>query len=169
MKRIVLLSVLTAATMVLWAQEVPLDSCRHWARENYPLAEKYGLVAQSADYTIQNAARAWLPQVRFSAQATWQSDAASFPESMNSMLTTLGTEIEGIRQDQYKLVLDVQQNIWDGGRSAAEKRIARQQAEVDRLSTDVDFHSLEGRVDDLFFGILLLEEQRSQTATRMAL
>lgn len=169
MKRIVLLSVLTAATMVLWAQEVPLDSCRHWARENYPLAEKYGLVAQSADYTIQNAARAWLPQVRFSAQATWQSDAASFPESMNSMLTTLGTEIEGIRQDQYKLALDVQQNIWDGGRSAAEKRIARQQAEVDRLSTDVDFHSLEGRVDDLFFGILLLEEQRSQTATRMAL
>ena len=154
---------------IVSAQEVTLDSCRHWARENYPLVQKYGLVAQSAEYSVVNASRAWLPQVRFSAQATWQTDAACYPDEMNAMLAAMGTEIEGIRQDQYKLALDVQQNLWDGGRSAAEKRIAQQQAEVDRLSTDVDFHALEGRVDDLFFGILLLEEQRSQIASRLAL
>ena len=153
----------------LWAQRVTLEECRHWAKENYPLVQKYGLVAKSMDYSVLNASRAWLPQVRLSAQATWQTDAASFPDEMTAMLATLGTEIEGIRQDQYKLALDVQQNIWDGGRSAAEKRIAQQQAEVDRLSTDMDFHALEGRVDDLFFGILLIEEQRSQIASRLAL
>ncbi|MBQ4432565.1 MAG: TolC family protein, partial [Bacteroidales bacterium] len=169
MKRLTLLLFMLSLGASLWAQRVTLEECRHWAKENYPLVQKYGLVAKSMDYSVLNALRAWLPQVRLSAQATWQTDAASFPDEMTAMLATLGTEIEGIRQDQYKLALDVQQNIWDGGRSAAEKRIAQQQAEVDRLSTDMDFHALEGRVDDLFFGILLIEEQRSQIASRLAL
>lgn len=154
---------------VVGAQGVTLDSCRSWARSHYPLVEQYGLVAQSAEYSVVNASRAWLPQVRLSAQATWQTDAARFPDAMNTMLATLGTDLEGIRQDQYKLALDVQQNLWDGGRSKAEKRIAKAQAEADRLAADVDFHALEGRVDNLFFGILLLEEQRLQTENRMAL
>ena len=154
MKRIILLLMLSLGAS-LWAQSVTLEECRHWAQENYPL--------------VLNASRAWLPQVRLSAQATWQTDAASFPDEMTAMLAVTGLELEGIRQDQYKLALDVQQNIWDGGRSAAEKRIVQQQAEVDRLSTDMDFHALEGRVDDLFFGILLIEEQRSQIASRLAL
>ena len=169
MKRLTLLLFMLSLGASLWAQRVTLEECRHWAKENYPFVQKYGLVAKSMDYSVLNALRAWLPQVRLSAQATWQTDAASFPDEMTAMLATLGTEIEGIRQDQYKLALDVQQNIWDGGRSAAEKRIAQQQAEVDRLSTDMDFHALEGRVDDLFFGILLIEEQRSQIASRLAL
>ena len=154
---------------VLEAQPVTLDSCRHWARENYPLVAKYGLVEQSAEYSVVNASRAWLPQVRFSAQATWQSDAARFPESMNSMLATLRIDLEGIRQDQYKVALDVQQNLWDGGRSSAEKNIAKAQAEADRLTADVDFYALEGRVDNLFFGILLLEGQTGQMEKRIAL
>ena len=168
MRKVVYTLILCVVGTALNAQ-VSLDSCRHWARENYPLVQKYGLLARSAEYSIVNASRAWLPQVRLSAQATWQTDAARYPDEMNAMLAAMGTEIEGIRQDQYKLALDVQQNIWDGGRSSAEKRIAQQQAEVERLSTDVDFDALEGRVDDLFFGILLLEEQRSQIASRLAL
>lgn len=168
MKRIMYSLIIAGLTMTANAQ-MSIDSCRYLARENYPLIAKYQLVERSAEYSVVNASRAWLPQVHFSAQATWQTDAARYPDEMNAMLAAMGTEIEGIRQDQYKLALDVQQNIWDGGRSSAEKRIARQQAEVDRLSTDVDFHALEGRVDDLFFGILLLEEQRSQIAGRLAL
>ena len=154
---------------VVGAQGVTLDSCRSWARSHYPLVEQYGLVAQSAEYSVVNASRAWLPQVSLSAQATWQTDAARFPDAMNTMLAALGTDLEGIRQDQYKLALDVQQNLWDGGRSKAEKRIAKAQAEADRLAADVDFHALEGRVDNLFFGILLLEEHRLQTENCMAL
>lgn len=121
---------------VVGAQGVTLDSCRSWARSHYPLVEQYELVAQSAEYSVVNASRAWLPQVRLSAQATWQTDAARFPDAMNTMLATLGTDLEGIRQDQYKLALDVQQNLWDGGRSKAEKRIAKAQAEADRLAAD---------------------------------
>lgn len=154
---------------VVGAQGVTLDSCRSWARSHYPLVEQYGLVAQSAEYSVVNASRAWLPQVRLTAQATWQTDAARFPDEMNAMLATLGTDLEGMRQDQYKVVLDVQQSLWDGGRSVAEKELTLAQAEADRLAADVDFYALEGRVDNLFFGVLLLEGQISQTEKCIAL
>ena len=167
-KRFLFLTMVTVAS-VAGAQEVTLDSCRHWARENYPLVEQYRLVEQSVEYSLANASRAWLPQVRLSAQATWQTDAARFPDQMNTMLTAMGTELEGIRQDQYKVAVDVQQNLWDGGRNEAERRIAQAQAEADRKTADVDLYALEGRVDNLFFGILLLEEQRRQTEERIAL
>ena len=150
-------------------QEATLDSCRRWARENYPLVEQYGLVKQSAEYSVENASRGWLPQVRLTAQATWQTDAARFPDQMNTMLATMGTEIEGMRQDQYKVVVDVQQYLWDGGRSAAEKQMAQAQAQADGLTADVDFYALEGRVDNLFFGILLLERQIALTEMRISL
>ena len=166
--RIILWFFVTVATTVS-AQTVTLDSCRRWSKANYPLIQQYQIVSQSEAYSVSNAARAWLPQVRFSAQATWQTDAARYPEEMNDMLAVMGVEIDGIRQDQYKIALDISQNIWDGGRSRADKDIAQAQAEADRLAVDVDFYTLESRVDNLYFGILLLEGQKTQNRHRLEL
>ena len=85
MKRVILFLWLAMVPAVVGAQGVTLDSCRSWARSHYPLVEQYGLVAQSAEYSVVNASRAWLPQVRLSAQATWQTDAARFPDAMRTL------------------------------------------------------------------------------------
>ncbi len=143
--------------------EVTLDSCRAWARENYPAIRQYELISQSEHYSVSNAARAWIPQIRFSAQATWQTESVSFPDELLKMMSVMGNEMQGMRQDQYKLQLDLQQNIWDGGKSTADKRIAQAQAREQESSVEVDFYNLESRVDNLFFGILLLEDQLLQT------
>ena len=73
------------------------------------------------------------------------------------MLAQQGLEIPGLRKDQYKVALELNQTIWDGGKSVADKRIARAEAAEQKTMTDVDLYELEGRVDDLYFGILLLD------------
>ncbi len=151
------------------AAQVTLDSCRSWARANYPAIVQYELIAQSEQYSVNNAARAWIPQVRLSAQASWQNETVSFPDELLNMMSLMGNDMQGIRQDQYKLQMDVQQAVWDGGKSAAEQRIARAQAREQALSLDVDFYNLESRVDNLFFGLLFLDEQRLQTEQMVAL
>lgn len=132
------------------------------ARDMYPVSKQYGLIDQSEQYGLSNAARGWLPKLKFSAQASWQTDAAKFPDELSAMLAEMGSEMQGMRQDQYKVALDLSQNIYDGGRSAAEKNVALAQARTDRLETDVELYALESRVDDIFFGILLLEAQQEQ-------
>ena len=169
MKRSVFSALATMLVMAIQAQSVSLDSCRSWARANYPTVRQYELVEKSEQYSVSNAARAWIPQIRLSAQATWQTDAPQFPEKMSAMLSAMGSDIKGMRQDQYKIALDLQQNIWDGGKSVADKKIAQAQAQADRLSADINLYALESRIDNLYFGILLLEGQAEQLENRIAL
>ena len=162
MKRVVILCVWLFSVVAGHAQ-LSLDECRRLARENYPEIRQYDLVHQTEQYNLSNAARAWIPQIAFSAQATWQTDAPNFPKELTGMLAQQGLEIPGLRKDQYKVALELNQTIWDGGKSVADKRIARAEAAEQKTMTDVDLYELEGRVDDLYFGILLLDERIAQT------
>ena len=162
MKRVVILCVWLFSVVAGHAQ-LSLDECRLLARENYPEIRQYDLVHQTEQYNLSNAARAWIPQIAFSAQATWQTDAPNFPKELTGMLAQQGLEIPGLRKDQYKVALELNQTIWDGGKSVADKRIARAEAAEQKTMTDVDLYELEGRVDDLYFGILLLDERIAQT------
>ena len=140
-----------------------LDECRRLARENYPAIRQYDLIAQTEQYNLSNAARAWIPQVALSGQATYQSATPTYPEAFKTILQANGIEMAGIRRDQYKVSIDVSQHIWDGGKSRADKTIAKAEAEEQRSRVDVSLYDLQSRVDNLYFGILLLDERKAQT------
>ena len=140
-----------------------LDECRRLAREHYPEIRQYDLISQTEQYNLSNASRAWIPQVALSAQATYQSATPTYPEAFNTILQANGIEMAGIRRDQYKVALDVSQNIWDGGQTKATKAIAEAEAKEQRSRVDVSLYDLQSRVDNLYFGILLLDERKAQT------
>ena len=162
MKRIALLCGCLLAGLSAGAQ-VTLDECRRLAREHYPEIRQYDLVRRTEEYTLSNARRAWLPQLSFAAQATWQTEVPSFPNALAGMLVQQGIDMPGMNKDQYKAALELNQTLWDGGKSEADKRIARAEAAEQARSADVDLYALQGRVDNLFFGILLLDERIAQT------
>ena len=140
-----------------------LEECRHLAREHYPEIRQYDLISQTEQYNLSNAARAWIPQVTLSGQATYQSATPTYPEAFNTILQANGIEMAGISRDQYKIAVDVSQHIWDGGKSKADKAIAEAEAEEQRSRVDVSLYDLQSRVDNLYFGILLLDERKAQT------
>lgn len=151
------------------AGEVTLDSCRIWAQRNYPAIRQYELISKSEKYNVSNAARSWIPQVAFSAQALYYSDQANMSEvwealGLTDMFKTLGKDIPDLylRKFQGKVQLDVQQTLWDGGMSVAGKRTAQADARQQKAQADVDFDQLESRVDNIYFGILLLDLQQEQ-------
>lgn len=162
MKRIALLCGCLLAGLSAGAQ-VTLDECRRLAREHYPEIRQYDLVHRTEEYTLSNARRAWLPQLSLAAQATWQTEVPSFPNALAGMLAQQGIDMPGMNKDQYKAALELNQTLWDGGKSEADKRIARAEAAEQARSADVDLYALQGRVDNLFFGILLLDERIAQT------
>lgn len=152
-----------ALIVALSASAQSLDECRRLARENYPEIRQYDLISQTEQYNISNAARAWIPQVVLSGQATYQSATPTYPDAFNAILDANGIEMDGIRRDQYKIMIDVSQNIWDGGLSKANMAIAEAEAAEQRSRVDVSLYDLQSRVDNLYFGILLLDERIAQT------
>ena len=158
-KNILLFTLLILATVV---QAQSLMECRKMAYENYPEIRQYNLIDETEQYSLSNAAKAWIPQVVLSGQATYQSATPTYPERFSDLMSVYGIEMTGLRNDQYKLAVDVSQNIWDGGLTKANKAIAKADAAEQRSRVDVSLYQLKMRVDQLYFGILLLDERVAQ-------
>ena len=149
-----------------WAQ-LSIETCYRKAQANYPLIQRYGLIEKTEAYNLSNAAKGYLPQISFSAQASYQSDVTKIPFDP-AELGFEGIEIPSVSQDQYKATLDVNQAIWDGGMVRSEKQVHRTQAEVERKDLDVSLYAINDRVNQLFFGILLADAQIKQNQVLQA-
>jgi outer membrane protein TolC len=149
--------------MCLRAQHT-LDECQALARDNYPLIRRYGLIEKSTEYSVANAAKAYLPQVSLAVQATYQSDAAAFPEQLTDVYRQFGIDMKGLKKDQYKVALEVNQTVWDGGLTGAQKAILTEEGNVSAQAVEAELYALRERIDRLFFGILILDEQLRQNS-----
>ncbi len=165
MKRIFLLLFLAGWTAGVSAQpqRLTIEDCYRLARENYPLARQYELIEKAAEYNLSNAARGWLPQITFSAQASYQSDVTQLPFDP-AQLGFTGVSIPTLSRDQYGAKIEVGQTIWDGGAVGAARDGIRAAAEAERATTEANLYALNERVNGLFFGILLAEGQLEQIA-----
>ncbi len=136
-----------------------LEECQQAAERNYPLIRQYGLIAQTTELTVSNIRKGWLPQVSASAQATLQSDVVSWPEQMQSVYQQMGLDMRGLRKDQYRVGIDVQQMVFDGGAISSQKNIAREQGKVQEAQNEVTMYQVRRRVNEMYFGLLLLDKQ----------
>ena len=155
MKRTILSFSFVLAAMLAHAQ-LTLEGCQHSAQTNYPLVRQYGLIEKAREYNLENAGKGYLPQFTISGKATYQSDVTKLPVDVP------GIDIKSMPKDQYQVMLEVSQNIWDGGDIRSKKQLTQATSEIDRGKLEVDMYALNDRVNQLYFGILLLDEQLKQ-------
>ena len=136
-----------------------LEECQQAAEKNYPLIRQYGLIEKTTELTVDNIQKGWLPQVSASAQATYQSDVPSWPDQMETMMNGMGIHMKGQKKDQYRVGIDVSQTIYDGGAISSRKTIAREQGNVEAAQTEVSIYNVRKRVNEMYFALLLLDEQ----------
>ena len=157
MRRFFVLALL--ASSVVAGQSQTLSDCQAAAERHYPLIKQYALIARTTELTVDNIAKGWLPQVSAQAQATLQSDVTSWPEQLRSVYQQMGLDMKGLKKDQYRVGIDVQQMVYDGGAISSQKAIAREQGRVQEAQTEATLYQVRQRVNDLYFGVLLLDEQ----------
>ena len=136
--------------------QITLEECQRKTQDNYPLVHQYGLVEKTKEYNLENAAKGYLPQFALSAKASYQSDVTKIPVKLP------GVDLKGLSKDQYQVMLELQQKIWDGGGIRMQKKQTIAEAVVEKEKLNVDMYALNDRVNDLYFGILLLDEQIKQ-------
>ena len=143
----------------MMAQGQSLDECQQAAERNYPLIRQYGLIEKNTELTVANIQKGWLPQVSASAQATLQSDVTAFPDQIQKVYQQMGIDMEGLRRDQYRVGIDIQQTVYDGGAIRSQKDIAREQGKVQAAQNEVNMYNVRKRVNEMYFGLLLIDEQ----------
>ncbi|MCL2598166.1 MAG: TolC family protein [Paludibacter sp.] len=153
-------------------RNLTLEECQRLAIDNYPLIAQYNLIDAATEFTLHNISSVYLPQIQLIGQATYQTEVTKlklkpeiqkYIDQINNLFNTgFSTEtfIETMPKDQYKAYLEATQLIWDGGQSAAGKRVVRTTAEVERQKLNVSLYAIKQKISDLYFGILQIDEQR---------
>lgn len=140
------------------AQQLTLDEAYALARTNYPAIKKLDLINQSTKYSLQNAGMAYLPQFSINGQATYQSEVTKIPMTLPG--------VKEMSKDQYKIVGEVNQLLYDGGAVSAQKEILKATEAVQLQNIDVTMQSVKERITDMYFGVLLMDEQLAQNKLR---
>ena len=163
-----LILLLLTVTMTGYA-DVTLDYCLQRAEENYPEIKKYGLLERTSELSLEEINRGWWPRLGVSAQANVQNIVPAFPDILRNMLAQNGFELKGMGKLQYKAAAELNQTIWDGGASKAQRAIERASLGESKAALDVELYAIRGQVESIYFGILLLQEQTKQTESTLEL
>ena len=137
-----------------------IDSCYAKARRNFPMVKQFGLIEKTKNYSLDNVSKGYLPQVNIGGQATYQSDVTQ--PTLNSNLSGTTPLFETISKDQYKIYGEVVQPITDLFTLNNQKDLLEKNAEVETQKLEVELYKLRDRIDQVFFGMLLIDQQIAQ-------
>jgi outer membrane protein TolC len=160
MKYKILLAVMVTTTALQAGaqQTLTLAAAQTAAAEHYPLLRKKLLAAQSEQAQTDVISKAYLPQLSFMAQASYQSAVTTMPYK-----TPLpGFQVDPLSKDQYRAVIDLSQLIYDGGNTRLAKDMQVWNRKVEEQQVDVQLHNLKEKINQLYLGILFADAQSSQ-------
>ena len=158
MKRLLLIIINCSLLIINCSAQdnLSLQQAYDLAQKNYPLIKQRELISKTREYTIANLSTGFLPQINLSGQATYQSEVTSVKVPIP------GVNIESPSKDQYKVLADVNQLVYDGGLIKQQKSIQGLTEEVEQQKIEVELYKLKDRINQLFLGVLYLDEQLKQ-------
>lgn len=154
---IVLMLICGHWSMAQHSNSLSLDNCLEMAKQNYPLIKQYTLIEKTKEYSIANAQKAYLPQFNVAGQATYQSAVTQIPISLPNV------DIPTMSKDQYRLYGEVSQSITDLFTVKDQMEYINANSEIEVQKTEVELYKLREHINNLYFGILLIDEQVKQT------
>lgn len=161
MKRLLFFIVIFLTILPVRSQEITLAACQEQARANFPLTRQQGLIDQVTKNTIEALMAQYFPQFRLNGQASYQSDVTKIDLQMPDGFPKIN--IPTPEKDQYKVYLDVSQTIFGGGSLGVQQQFTKAEAEVNKQRIEVELYKLRDKINQVYFGILLADEQQKQT------
>lgn len=132
-----------------------LQECYDLAEHHYPLIRQRQLIEQTKAYSVENAGKGSLPQLMIGGQATYQSEVTQIPVEMPG--------VQRLSKDQYRIFGEVSQTLYHGGLVAQKRQMETTNAEADEQKLKVELYQLRSRINDLFFGVLMMQELVAQS------
>jgi outer membrane protein TolC len=166
MKLKVLILFLFIGSSALWGQNdsITIEKCRNLAIDRYPLTGDLTKNLEASQLKIENIKTIYFPILQLSGQYIHVADVPHV--ILESPLFTLPV----VGKDQYKVVLEARQVIYDGGLTKRRKELEEISLKADNQDIEVKLYQLNDQVNELYFMILLFQDQYNLLAlTRLNL
>ncbi len=141
----------------MFGQEaITLFECQKMARDHAPRLGDLEVIQQMGETKIDQVSTTWYPSLDLNGKLSYQSDVVE----VTLTDPDIPVEFPQVPHDQYGLNLDIIQNIYDGGISRGKKTLEEAVMAADLQQVEVDLYRLKGRVNQYYFAVLVLQENR---------
>lgn len=154
---IILLITILATQLSFSQKAITLRDCYDMAAKRSSLAgekEAYNSIWQLKD---ENLSKSWLPSFDANGSLVYNSEVVDLSKQFAGLPMPA---VPLMPHDQYKLTIDINQMIYDGG--VVKKTRAAEQADlkVNQQMTETDLYKLRSQINSCYFSILLIERQK---------
>lgn len=160
--RLLILSVgLLSLSGMLSAQRVlTLKECYEAAVARNPLAGEKATYSGISELKQRNISSAWYPTIDMNANAIYNSDVVDLGKPLGSLpFPGIADAINPLPHDQYKITVDINQVIYDGGAAKSAKALESAELKVNEKQAETDLYRLRAQINSYYFNILLLNRQ----------
>jgi outer membrane protein TolC len=140
-----------------------LYDCHKSAIENHPYFKQKDLYSQSSELRTKNHTANWYPSLDLNGKYTWQNEVVELPIPVEIP----GFETPLMPHYNYKLSLDIQQTIYDGGITKSSKKVEESTLLINQQQVEVSLNQLKDQVNQLFFYILALQQQEKSIQLKL--
>jgi outer membrane protein TolC len=164
MKRNVLILIIL---IILWpltvrAQKIlSLKECYDQAMITNALAGEKEAYANISKLRDDNLAKGWLPTLDANGNIVYNSSVIDMRSVLGSLpIPGIANAIKPLPNDQYKITLDINQVIYDGGAIKGARALEKTDQSVNEKQTESDLYKLREQINTDYFNLLLLARQK---------
>jgi outer membrane protein TolC len=148
MKKLVIL--LLFASWSITAQQIHLDYCLNQVSTHYPLLKQQDIEKELNEISKKVNQSVWLPQIALNGQASYQSDVTE--------INIPGSTIEFLSKDQYKMYVDINQTVYDGGVTKIKNDLQNITTQINTNNVEIEILNIKQQTQKYFFNALMAQE-----------
>lgn len=138
---------------------VTLKECYEKAYAVAPVAAEKDAYREIWQLKDENLSKGWLPTLDANGSFVYNSSVVDMGDILGSLPAMAG-KIQPMPHEQYKITLDVNQTIYDGGAVKHARTVEKADLDINQKQTEADLYKLRNQVNGYYFNILLLDRQK---------
>jgi outer membrane protein TolC len=163
MKRNVLIIIVLIISLAntLNAQKIlTLKECYDQAMTVNALASEKKGYTDISKLKDENLVMGWLPTLDANGSLIYNSSVVDLSGVLGSLpIPGIANAIKPLPNEQYKITLDINQVIYDGGAIKGARALEKADLSINEKQTETDLYKLRGQINGYYFNLLLLARQ----------
>lgn len=164
MKRNVLIIIVLIISLAntLNAQKIlTLKECYDQAMTVNALASEKKGYTDISKLKDENLVMGWLPTLDANGSLIYNSSVVDLSGVLGSLpIPGIANAIKPLPNEQYKITLDINQVIYDGGAIKGARALEKADLSINEKQTETDLYKLRGQINGYYFNLLLLARQK---------
>jgi len=161
-KVLILLILIVPWASIIQAQKIlTLKECYEKAMTANALAGEKDAYSKISGLKDDNLSKGWLPTLDANGSILYNSSVIDFSSTLGSLpIPGIASAIKPLPHDQYKVTVEINQTIYDGGAIKGARDLEKTELSVNEKQTETDLYKLRGQINSFYFNLLLIARQK---------